>query len=160
MGWKQSKKWSDKYLPNLKRILGEVFIGEPPISEDQERNTDLIVLNMTGLRFACRLRQEPYFHDYFTDFTLRCSRPSGTKTELDKVVEGWGDYFFYGFAAKNNIFYWRIGDLKVFRAWYSQYLRDHNGKLPGTKIENADKSSSFLSLKWADLPEDFIFAKS
>ena len=40
------KRWSDRFLPENKQILGLHLIGEPPVKEDAERNTDLIVPDM------------------------------------------------------------------------------------------------------------------
>lgn len=157
--WKLDKKWSDKYLPQIKRILGETFIGEPSVEEDQERNTDLIVLNMTGLRFACRIRKEHYFKDYSGEFTIRSHRPSAKKTELEKILEGWGDFMFYGFANEKEVFYWKIGDLKIFRTYFSRYCVK-NKTVPGIKKSNKDSSSDFIAFKWTDLPKEFIYKES
>ena len=59
--WENDKRWSDKFLPEIKMILGLHLIGEPPIEEDCERNTDLIVLKMEPVRIACRIRKYKYF---------------------------------------------------------------------------------------------------
>ena len=31
MGWREDKRWSDRFLPEIKRILGEHLIAEPPM---------------------------------------------------------------------------------------------------------------------------------
>ena len=158
--WKQNKNWSDKYLTQIKRILGEHFIGEPPIKEDIHRNTDLMVLNMTGLRFGCRVRKEKYYENYKDEFTLRCKVYNGGKTELTKIIEGWGDYFFYGFANESCVFHWKIGDMKEFRLWFSRRLAKNNGRVPGELRSNHDKSSDFMVFRWPELPPKFIYAQS
>ena len=44
-GWEDDKKWSDKFLPEIKRHLGEHLISEPEnIKEDKDHNTDLTIL--------------------------------------------------------------------------------------------------------------------
>jgi hypothetical protein len=100
--WQADKRWSDKFLRDIKRILGEHLIGEPPMEEDAERNTDLIVLRMDAVRIGCRVRKHKYRDSYQDEFTIRAGRPSGVKTELAKIIEGWGDYFFYGFSNEDE----------------------------------------------------------
>ena len=85
-GWENDKSWSDKFLPEIKRHLGQTLISTAPIQEDQERNTDLIVLTMAPLRIACRIRRFDQFAPYGHQFTIREGRPSGAKTELTKII--------------------------------------------------------------------------
>jgi hypothetical protein len=159
-GWQKDKAASDIYLPTIKAILGQVLIGEPPIEEDQDRNTDLIVLRMQAIRIACRVRTHEYLGKYSDEFTIRATRPSGRKTELAKIVEGWGDYIFYGFAAPNGtgLAKWAIGDLNVFRLWFSRYMANNNGTIPGRPYNNGDGSSGFRVFKWGDIPYAFNIA--
>lgn len=153
IGWKKDKRWSDKFLNEIKGILGQCLINEPPIEEDQEHNTDLVVLKLDSVRIACRMRRFQYFQRYPNDFTIRSNRNSGVKTELDKIIEGWGDYFFYGFsnAIENRLIKWFIGDLKIFRLWFARYLAI-NHKPPGMKHDNFDDSSSFYSYDALKIP--------
>jgi len=157
--WVADKKWSDRYLPQIKSIIGRTFIQTAPIEEDQERNTDLIVFKMEPIRIACRLRRYEYFLKYPGEFTIRAGRPNGTKTELTKIIEGWGNFFFYGFADDDKIFSWRIGDLNVFRLWFNRCLLKNRGLIPGEQKKNTDKSSSFVVYDWNDLPNNFIVAE-
>lgn len=159
--WEKDKKWSDKFLPEIKRILGEHLIGEPPIEEDQERNTDLIVLKMEAVRIGCRVRKYKYIERYSNEFTIRAGRPSGVKTELTKIIEGWGDYFFYGFSNKQEtgLFKWVLCDMDVFRLWFNTKLVQNNGIVPGIKKNNTDNSSFFLAYNVSDLPANFVKAK-
>ena len=153
MNWQADKRWSDRFLPEIKRILGERFIGEPPYEEDAEHNTDLIVLKLEPLRFGCRIRRNQYVDRYGGEFTIRAGRPSGAKTELTKIIEGWGDYLFYGFSDSEEkaLAQWCIIDLKAFRAWYSRYL--YIGEHPGAERGNADGSSSLMVFKLSEMPE-------
>lgn len=162
--WEEDKKWSDKFIPEIKQILGLLFICESPNEEDKKHNTDLIVLNLNNLRFACRIRKHDYFLKYKNDFTIRSGRPNGTKTELSKIIEGWGDYFFYGFsdAIEIKIFHYKIINLKEFRLYfmrelYKKNLKEHN---PAWKeYTNVDKSSSFFVFDTSAMPKDVIFSK-
>lgn len=141
--WKSDKRWSDRFLPEIKQILGLYLIGEPPQEEDSERNTDLIVLKMEPVRIACRIRRFEYMKKYPNEITIRSGRPSGVKTELTKIMEGWGDFFFYGFANEDEtrLAMWRLCDLKEFRVWLFRKL--YTGKMPGIEKPNGDGSSTF-----------------
>ena len=68
------------------------------------------------MRIAARIRREMYRDKYVSEFTIRVKRPSGTKTEFRKIVEGFGDWMFYGFEYGDNIFPWYLIDLSAFRA--------------------------------------------
>ena len=161
MSWQADKRWSDKYLTQIKRILGEYLISEPPIEEDAQRNTDLMVLRLDAVRVGCRVRKDEDCKGYYGEFTIRTKRPNGTKTELAKIIEGWGDYFFYGFGAENgNLTRWTLADMNVFRIWHSRYLATHCGKTPGMLKSNHDGSSSFTIFRWDDLPPEFVVASS
>jgi len=155
-GWKADKKASDIYIPEIKTILGLYLIGEPPVEEDQERNTDLMILKMEAVRIGCRVRKESYLEYYSDEFTIRAGRPSGNKTELTKIIEGWGDYFFYGFGDGFNLIAWTLADLNVFRLWFNRQL--YQGKHPWESKDNKDNSSNFLGIKWRWLPKEFVIA--
>lgn len=163
MTWVKDKRWSDRFLPEIKRILGEYLIAEPPVEEDAERNTDLMVLRLDAVRIGCRVRKYKYHQNYGGEFTIRAGRPSGIKTEMQKIIEGWGDYFFYGFSdpCENSLHAWTLADLKVFRYWYCSKLKMLDaGKLPGTGKTNPDGSSSFRAYRWIDFPAEFVIAHS
>ena len=157
-GWEIDKKWSDRFLPEIKRVLGENLIGEPPIEEDQERNTDLVVLKMESVRIGCRVRRHKYFSGYGDEFTIRAGRPTGAKTEITKIIEGWGNYFFYGFSDKEeiNLSSWVLCDLNVFRLWFNRQLQKCNGRVPGDNRKNKDNSSFFLAFNILELPHSFV----
>ncbi len=143
-------------------ILGLHLIGEPPIEEDCERNTDLIVLRMEAVRIACRVRNYKYFSRYPNDITIRSGRPSGVKTELTKIIEGWGDYFFYGFSDNNEheLIAWKLCNLGAFRLFFNRYIVLNNGKVPGTGKTNNDGSSDFLVFNAEEIPGFVIASKN
>lgn len=159
-GWESDKAWSDKYVPRIKEILGTHLIGPAPKEDDQERNTDLIVLKMDPVRIGCRIRRPEYADRYIDEFTIRSGRPSGIKTELTKIIEGWGDYFFYGFAADDvgELKAWGLGKLSVFRLWFNRTICLNGGRVPGSPQLNRDGSSGFLAFSWCDLPDEFVVA--
>ena len=160
MTWQSDKRWSDRFLPEIKSILGQHLIGEPPIEEDAERNTDLMVLRMEAVRIGCRVRRHKHMAKYGNQFTIRAGRPSGVKTELTKIIEGWGDCFFYGFAdiESNDLAAWFLGDLRVFRVWFNRTILQTK-KCPGIAKDNTDNSSHFMAFSVSWLPQDFVIAR-
>jgi len=164
--WIQDKAWSDKFLPEVKRILGLYLIGEAPLEEDQAHNTDLIVLRMESVRIGCRIRRYETSGGYQTfekhkeEFTIRNSRPSGVLSELAKIITGWGDYFFYAFSSQDeqSLLRWTLCRYGVFRLWFNRHLVQHRGGIPGTYKQNKDRSSDFIAINFNALPADFIVA--
>lgn len=158
--WKEDKKWSDRFLPEVKMILGLHLIGEPPIEEDIEHNTDLIILKMEAVRIACRIRHKEYFEKYPNEITIRTNRPSGAKTELAKIIEGWGDYFFYGFANEDEtkLYNWKLCKLNAFRLYFNSFIVKQKGEIPGIEKINKDRSSSFRAFNTLKIP-DFVIAQ-
>lgn len=159
--WQRDKIWANRFLVELKRICGEFLIGEAPQEEDAQRNTDLIVLRLEPVRVACRVRHYEYVARYSNEFTIRSDRPNGVKTELAKVIEGFGDYILYGFATADEaqLYAWVLGDLRVFRLWFNRQLITRHGQMPGMELPNRDGSSLFRAFRISDLPSDFVIAR-
>lgn len=159
--WQEDKKWSDKFIADIKPILGMYLIGEPPVEEDQSRNTDLMVLKMDSVRIGCRIRKYSYLNNYSGEFTIRSARQSGHKTEITKIIEGWGDYFFYGFCNddESGLAFWTLANMNVFRLHFCRYLVSSNGAMLGTRKNNADGKSGFRVFNWTDFPQEFIVAQ-
>lgn len=153
--------WQRGLIPEVKRILANYLICEAPAEEDMHHGTDLIVLRLDTVRVACRLRRHKYLYlaDYANEFTIRASRPSGAKTELAKILEGWGDYIFYAFASEDatELAAWTLGSLNSFRLWHHQEL--WRGRRPGISKPNSDGSSEFRAYPLASLPDDFVVAR-
>lgn len=160
MNWVKDKRWADRFLPGIKRILGEHLICAAPEEEDQHRNTDLIVLKLDAVRVACRIRTFDYYARYPLGFTIRSSRPSGVETELAKIIRGWGDYLFYGFSdqAERNLAAWFLGDLDEFRLWFTRRLQA-GPPYPWEIKPNGDGSSTFHAFNRPALPPTFVVAR-
>lgn len=152
--------WQAALMPEVKRACGPYIMFEAPPEEDMKHNTDL--MTVSG-RFSVRIREYEYLHqrNYSNEFTIRSSRQSGAQTELAKVISGWGDYIFYGFATpdKQGLAAWVLGDLKVFRRWFTFRICEMGGKLPGISCKNADGSSEFRAFTIDELPPDFVIAR-
>jgi len=156
--------WQRQFIPRIKQVLANYLITEASFEEDTKRNTDLLVLEARTTRVACRIRRHDYWLTprYRGEFTLRARRPNGIETELQKVLRGFGDYIFYGFAAADGdgLVAWLLGDLDEFRLWHHRALaRMPQGAMPGTLVPNADKSSEGRAYRIADLPATFVVAR-
>ena len=114
-----------------------------------------MVLKMEAIRIACRVRTGKYQKKYGNEFTIRSTRPSGAKTELRKIIEGWGDYMFYGFGDGSNLIIWHLLDLKIFRSIFLDMVYRRN--VP-REIPNKDNSSSFMAFDLSSFPSDLIIA--
>jgi len=146
--FKSDKKWSDRFIPEIKCTLGLYLISEAPFVEDAEHNTDLIVMTLKPYRIGCRMRGYRFFKEHPDDFTIRSDRPTGAKTEFTKIMEGWGDYLFYGFCdeKEESIRAWRLIDFKSFRAfiWKEtqskgfQFYAFDTSKMPDNIVKEAD----------------------
>jgi len=159
-GWEDDKRWSDRFLLEIKSILGAHLIAEPPVEEDAERNTDLTVLRMDAVRVACRVRKNTWLQRYGDEFTVRAGRPSGNKTELTKILEGWGNYIFYGFCdgSETRLDRWVLGDLNAFRIWFNRYTCK-TGNPPGFDKKNRDGSSTLRVFNVYEIP-GFVIAEN
>ena len=150
----------DKLEPIVKRILGEHLIGTATRAADRQEATDFWVYEIHPIRIGCRLRRYKYFQneEYRNQFTVRVSRPSGVPSEMGKIVDGWGDYIFYGFANENDtdLVKWFIGDLKVFRSCLIRNRQLLRGLYMG---KNRDGSSSFYAWPVDAFPKEFILAE-
>jgi hypothetical protein len=162
--WKTGKNWSDRFIPEIKQHVAAILsmdafmIMEGSQIEDARHNSDLMVLDIANTRIACRIRKAKYAADYSKDITIRAQLPYGGATELDKILSGWGDYFFYGFADDDEIHLqkWLFGRIRAIGP-YIKKLYDENA-VPKF-IKNFDNSSMFMPLEWAKIP-DFIIAKA
>jgi len=151
----EGKEWSDKYIPEIKKILGLHLIQVAPLKDDCELNTDMLVPPM--IRVAQRVRNQKFWEDR-DEFTIRFQLPSGSLTEWDKLIAGHGDYFFYGHAGINDTLNgYTILNLKLFRAWCQSYFDKHR-MWPGRKQSNPD-GTSFRIFDWNDLPKEMIVAQ-
>lgn len=152
--WRSDNVYARRFLPEMKRLVGQYLVIEAPFEEDAHRATDLLVLRLRPYRIACRVRRPQYAGRYGDQFTLRAGRPGAVKTELAKILEGWGDYLLYGFADESEqvLGRWLLGDLGVFRHWYRP------GE--GDRRDNVDHSSWLLGFRVADLPAAFLVASS
>lgn len=154
--WEGDKQWSDTFIPQIKRALGEHLIVAGNWQQDCKEASDLLTFKLGEFRVGCRIRRNHYLEKYYQEFTIRQSRASGNKTEMEKIMEGWGSHFFYGFANGSgvSVVNWFLADLNVFRETIrlNPQLLEKRGEIPdghGTK---------FYSFFRSDFPPEFIKA--
>jgi hypothetical protein len=118
MAYAENREWSDQFIPTIKQIVGPYLLEPAPFALDVSEATDLIVFQARDMRIAARVRRNEYANKFPWQFTIRSRVASGAKTEFAKIVEGWGDWLFYGFAydGDGGIQRWMLVDLHALRA--------------------------------------------
>lgn len=118
MTYDKNRAWSDKFLPHVKQIVGPHLLEVTPDHIDQQQAADLMVLTARDLRIAVRVRRPGFADRYPYEFTIRAKLESGAKTELSKIVDGWGDWMLYGHSdtTEQRLCAWWLLDLHAFRA--------------------------------------------
>lgn len=128
-------QWSDRFIPQIKQIVGPFLLEQANFVLDTKQATDLIVLNARDLRIAARVRRPGYAERFPYEFTIRSHIDTGSKTEFEKIIDGFGDWIFYGHADNDDLICrWWLVDLNSFRA---NLIRDKT-KLKFEKRSNGD----------------------
>lgn len=137
--------WSDRFIPEIRRIIGPFLLTTAPLEVDRNQATDLMVLNASNVAIACRVRRSRYA-TFRNEFTLRLGRRSGASTEYKKIIEGWADWLFVGFAHEDGsarLLHWNLIDLKAFRSHLIT-----NPKVIKTGVSTTDDGTDFC---WFDI---------
>ena len=104
-GW----RFAELHMPNVRSELGELpmkhFIDiETAIAKrDMEEATDLVITT-SGVDIAVRIRRNKFYKKasiFGYDLSIRAVN-KGYKTEIDKLIGGFGDYYFYGYSDDDN----------------------------------------------------------
>jgi len=143
----RNRTWSDQFLPDIRRIVGQHLLSVAPDEMDWHQATDLVMLNATDMRIAARVRR-PGFADRFPhQFTIRAESRFGGETELSKIVNGKGDWMFYGHAGQDGgLESWYLLNLNAFRA---ALIRNRQNGFP---IQCGDKKNADgTAFKWFDV---------
>lgn len=130
MSYSADRSWSDQFIPSIKDIVGPRLLNVSSDVVDRQQAADLVVLRGDGdITVACRIRRFGYADRFPDDVTIRSGRDTGAKTELAKIIEGFGSWFFYGHQSARGsaeIGLWWLLDLDAFRA---HHFRGHRGRL-------------------------------
>jgi hypothetical protein len=116
--FKEQLAWSDQFLLEVRRIVGAelVMIGSP--RQDLKEATDLLAYKVAGSSLALRIRRNKFIKEHGTQITIRAHHDDGHEVELSKLLKGFGDMFFYGFAhatRPGKLARYFVLDLAVFR---------------------------------------------
>jgi hypothetical protein len=138
--YQRNRQWSDRFIPELRRLIGPHLLIPSTLEQDTREAADLVVLRAKNFSVACRVRRPGYLSKYEGQFTLRYRVVSGAETELSKIAKGWGDWMFYGYAVADDstsIRPWWLIDLAAFRAHFIQeaFRKEH-------KIRWGEKSNN------------------
>lgn len=141
--YQSDRSWSDHFIPAIKRIVGPYLLESAPIEEDCKRATDLIILAARDKRIACRMRRPGYAEKYPFDFTVRSERDSGAETELSKLVNGYGDWMFYGHATPDgDVGRWMLINL---HSWRAHLIRAEDRKQVVPRSNDNGDGTRFLA---------------
>lgn len=151
------KTWSDRFTPEIKRILGETLLSEGTVFEDRHKNTDLTLTAPFPPRISCRVRKNNFLKNYGEQFAINIVETYNCQCELHKIMTGYGDYVFYAFANADEtaLAQWFIGDLSVFRNWFFGHIQTRN-KLPGFIQNSNNGAGQFRCFRLSELPPNFI----
>jgi hypothetical protein len=158
MGYELDRSWSDRFIPAMRQIIGPHLLEPSSFDVDTKQATDLVVMRARDHMIACRVRRAGYETKYPFDFTVRSHRDSGAKTELEKLVDGWGDWMFYGHEDGHAGFSrWWLVDL---HSWRAALIRDsvarkvgRNSGLIWHQKSNGD-GTHFVSFDLRSFPAD------
>jgi len=160
MSFRNDFEWAQRFMPDVKQHIGPLLLEEASLDRDQSEATDLIVLTARDMRIGVRIRRPGYAERYPNEFTIRAYRDSGAQTELGKIINGWGDWLFYGHAmdgASVRVCPWMVVDLKRLRSlWIRHPLREAlaDAKWCGRK-SNGD-GTHFVWFDVSRMPSDIL----
>lgn len=139
-------RWADRYLPQVKQIVGQYLLEAAPLEVDRNEATDLTVLKAKNTSIACRIRRGTFQTNYVDQFTIRSKRQSGKPTEFEKIAQGHCGLMFYGFAADGettDLMAWNLIDLDSFR---------YHLIMSSNAIRSGEKSTADGTMfRWYDL---------
>jgi len=145
MSYEIDRLWADGFTLQLVDIIRQnamhiIDIRESVLGDDISNATDMVV-SVTGGDIAVRIRRN---QTPFRDFTLRSQRISGAKTELQKIRDGFADWYLYAWTDKDIISEWILIDLKILR---ESGILD----VARTEFRNIDGKTSFIVIPVREL---------
>ena len=114
MGYTARRKWSDRFIPQIKEILSRYYNSEIKVADyeaDNHQATDLIIGDIS---VGCRVRSHKYLE--YNDWSIRRSYTVAAETELAKLKSGYCNVYFYAWTnARHEIVRWVLIDVDKFR---------------------------------------------
>lgn len=110
-----NKAWADQYTEQVIALLVSnaahiVKVEVAPQYQDSHNATDMII-QVVGGCVAVRIRRDTERRD----LTIRATLPSGAKTELQKIREGFANWYLYAWTQSGQICEWILVDLNRLR---------------------------------------------
>lgn len=161
MSYSSDRSWSDQFIADIQNKIGPHLLSPAPFHADAQQATDLMILQARDIRVAARVRRHGYAHAYPHDFTIRAHRDNGARTELQKLLDGYGDWFFYGHAHEHLpiVEAWMLIDLNI---WRGHLLRKGHGQGWGglaDRRSNGD-GTHFFAFDVRRFPAEMLIAGS
>ena len=139
----------DEIITVLENEFNDFFEWENLSSDDVNCATDFKSF-IAGTTIGARFRSYKYYSRYPTDFTIRYDRPSGRKSEYQKIMSGCMGYLLYGFVKNNKIIRYNIFDMEVFKSIKH---------MPKDIISNYDGSSKFFVFSIKQFPQNLTYSR-
>ena len=146
--WQTDHAEANRFLPNAVGLIQLAFpdCGEVTSTELDERDTkeatDLVTAS--GLCIGWRNRYDSPKRDrQYRDLTIRYRRPTGTPTEIHKVLDGYSSHYVYTFVGlpplpSDRFCEWAVFDMDRFRTLWPEL------EPWGDVRENVDRSSHLI----------------
>ena len=114
--WEWANRFFDAIQAAIQSVAGVFVRMEVADMDDDMRRVIDYVVRVEGGDIACRIRRNMYLAR-FRDWTIRSVVPSGATTELDKLRDGFGRWYFYAWATPNDrdLADWMLIDLDAVR---------------------------------------------
>lgn len=164
-GQQERKAWGSPAMGAVAEILKDAIgipctINEASLEDDRYTATDLQAVRISArdatesfLDVGVRFRDVRYFAAFGGEFTIRSEGRGGTRTEIHKILEGWGDWYFYGWLDdQKQLTAWTLMDLEVFRAHPSL----SQGEYPDRWHNRAPTGEAFIAPSFQDFPPELI----
>ena len=118
-----NRAWADQYTEQVIALLVSnaahiVNVEVAPQYQDAHYATDMII-QVVGGCVAVRIRRDTEHRD----LTIRSTLPSGAKTELQKIQEGFADWYLYAWTRNGQICEWILVDLNRLRTSGTIYVQ-------------------------------------
>ena len=150
------RQFTDRFARAVCDIVGPRLLTPSTIEVDCREATDFVLV-AKDMKISARVRRiVPYLKKFSNQFTIRSWRDSGATTELTKIIDGWGNWLFYGFADEPDDFrLWHIINLDVFRA---SLIRNNQLASLGRQVPNGD-GTYFVPFTYDEFPPELIIDK-
>ena len=154
--YESDRSWSDRHLPEVYKIVGPLLMEPSTFELDANESCDLTIIKAKDMRIGVRIRRPDYLK-FKNDITIRASRDSGAKTELSKIMYGFGDWIFYGHSGGDNspFIVWHLMDLDKWR--HAMMTDRYTAKAAREYIPNGD-GTHFVAFNVNKMPEGVIIA--